>query len=72
MCGHYTIKLQESDRHYIDSPEDNNCVLCLSERKGPMTQSEIASYLGLCKMRICQIERRAMHKLSKRIKPIYR
>ena len=68
MCKHYALLLVEEDRHYINSLEHNNCVLCLSEDRGPMTQSEIAEYLGLSKMRVCQIEHQAKTKLGKHLK----
>jgi arginine repressor len=55
-CKHFAIILVEEDRHYVNSSEHNNCVLCLVEDKGPMTQEEIAKYFGLSKMRICQIK----------------
>lgn len=70
MCKHYFL-LKEGHRHYIDSKEHGNCVLCLAEDKGPMTQAEIAGYMGLSKMRICQIEHQAIGKLKKRLKDLY-
>ena len=41
-CKHYNFILYEEHRHFINSFEHNNCVLCLSEEKGPMTHEEIA------------------------------
>lgn len=66
-CEHFDHVLDEEERHYIGSPEHNNCVLCLVNDKGPMTQEDVAKYFNLSKMRICQIEKRALEKLSKRI-----
>jgi len=66
-CRHYGYKLDEGDRHFIESEEHNNCVLCLVYDKGQMTQEEVASYFGLSKMRICQIEKKALQKLEKRL-----
>lgn len=71
MCKHYLFKLEPENRHYVNSPKDNNCVLCLAERSGPMTQAEIAEYLGVSKMRICQIENKAVKKMKKRINRLY-
>jgi len=73
MCcyDHRVVVLKEEDRHFINSEEHNNCVICLSEAKGPMTQAEIASYLDLSKMRICQIEHKALEKLKKKLNPIF-
>lgn len=66
-CRHYGYTLSEGDRHFIISEEHNNCVLCLVYDKGAMTQEEVASYFGLSKMRICQIEKKALEKLERRI-----
>lgn len=70
MCKHYNNKLIKEDRHFIDASDHNNCVLCLAEMNDGMTQAEIAKYLGLSKMRVCQIEHQALAKLSKRAKKI--
>ncbi len=70
MCKHYIEKLTEEDRHFINASDYNNCVLCLAEVKDGMTQAEIAGYLGLSKMRVCQIEHQALAKLSKKARKI--
>lgn len=70
MCKHY-LMLEEGHRHFINAKEHNNCVLCLAEASGPMTQAEIAKYLGISKMRVCQIEHQAIEKLKKRMKNLY-
>jgi DNA-directed RNA polymerase specialized sigma subunit len=67
-CKHYTFKLTENDRHYIISEQHNNCVLCLVEDKGPLSQEEIGMYMGVTKMRVWQIQKIAMKKLIKKIK----
>lgn len=66
-CKHSTAVLSKDDRYYVNSAEHNNCVFCLVNEKGPMTQDEISKYLEISKMRVCQVERRAVSKLSKRI-----
>ena len=65
-CEHYDFILTEKDRHFISSQPHNNCVNCLAKDKGPMTQEEVGKYLSLTKMRISQIERKALDKLRKR------
>ena len=70
MCKHYAANLKKEDRHYIESEKHNNCVLCLAEDEGPMTQSKIAEYLGVSKMRVCQLEHQALAKLDKKMKKI--
>lgn len=65
-CPHYPFTLETEDRHFIPSQDHNNCVLCLVNDKGSMTQEQVGNYLGLTKMRISQIERQALKKLEKR------
>jgi DNA-directed RNA polymerase specialized sigma subunit len=67
MCIHYNYILDDKHRHYVYSPEYNNCVLCLVNAKGNMSQEEVGKYLGYSKMRILQIERLALKKLLKRV-----
>ena len=69
MCRHYALKLMKEDRHFIKASHHNNCVLCLVDAKPDgMTQAEIAKYMGLSKMRVCQIEHQALAKLDKKMK----
>ena len=65
-CCHYREALKVDDRYYVNSIEHNNCVFCLVNEKGNMTQEQVGNYLGLSKMRISQIERQALKKLKKR------
>lgn len=66
QCSHFFETLSEDHRYFVDSSEDGNCVLCLINRKGPMTQEEIGEYMGLTKMRISQIQKSAQKRfLSK-------
>lgn len=44
-CKHFKERLEEDDRYFIDSEEDLDCVLCLIDRKGSMTQQEVARLL---------------------------
>ena len=70
-CSHYEKILIEEDRHHINAPEYNNCVLCLAGERGPLTQEEIAGYFGLSKMRICQLEKFALIKFNKKMKKYF-
>ena len=71
MCKHYYVDLSKEDRHFVDSPENDNCLLCLvNANPDGMTQAEIAGYLGLSKMRICQIEHQALNKIDKKIRKV--
>ena len=53
---------------WIDYPEDNNCTLNSIQKHGPMTLAEVSKRLGVSIVRISQIEKAALKKLSKRIK----
>ena len=65
-CRHYDFCLNVEHRHHIPDNQYNNCVLCVAEQKGPLTQEEVGDYLNLTKMRISQIERQALNKIKKR------
>ena len=56
------------ERCWIDYPEDNNCVNVSISKHGPMTLDEISKRLGISLVRVSQIEKQALRKLSKRIK----
>ena len=72
MCKHF-LELQENDRYYIDAPGHENCLFCLiADYPDGMTQAEIANFLGLSKMRVCQIEHQAIAKLDRKTKKILR
>ena len=55
-------------RYWIDYPEDLNCVFTAVEKHGPMTLEETAKRLGLSLVRISQIEKNTLNRLSKKIK----
>tara|TARA_B100000282_G_C31679691_1_gene466110 strand:+ start:736 stop:945 length:210 start_codon:yes stop_codon:yes gene_type:complete len=55
-------------RCWIDYPEDDNCINVSIEKHGAMTLAEIAKRLGISLVRVSQIEKSALKKLSKRIK----
>lgn len=69
-CKHYLQQLTKEDRHYVNAEHLNNCVLCVSEQEGPMTQDEISKYLGISKMRVSQLQKIAETKFGKRMKKI--
>ncbi len=61
-------KCTEDDRCWIDYPEDDNCVYVAIEKHGAMTLDEVSKRLGISLVRVSQIEKQALKKLSKRIK----
>lgn len=70
-CKHYDKILDKEDRHYVVAEQYNNCVLCLVEAVGPMTQEKVGEYLNISKMRVSQCEKRALKKITKRCKLIF-
>jgi DNA-directed RNA polymerase sigma subunit (sigma70/sigma32) len=55
-------------RMWIDYEEDNNCTLITISDNGPMTLAEIAKRMKISLVRVSQIEKESLKKLSKRIK----
>ncbi len=56
------------ERCWIDYPEDENCIHVSIAKNGSMTLEEVSKRLKVSLVRISQIEKHAMKKLSKRIK----
>jgi|TARA_Y100000289_G_C3925279_1_gene152910 DNA-directed RNA polymerase specialized sigma subunit len=59
---------EEESRSWIDYPEDDNCIYVAIEKHGAMTLDEVSKRLGISLVRVSQIEKQALKKLSKRIK----
>jgi len=59
---------EDNCRYWIDYPEDDNCALVSIRKHGAMTLSEVSKRLGISLVRVSQIEKQAIKKLSKRIK----
>jgi len=55
-------------RMFIDYSADLNCSLVSIYKNGNMTLDEISKRLGISLVRVSQIEKKAIGKLSKRIK----
>lgn len=64
--GHSCSK--EECRMWIDYPDDQNCTLVSIYQNGAMTLEEVAKRMKVSFVRISQIEKQAIKKLSKRIK----
>ena len=56
------------EKCWIDYPEDMNCIHVSIAKNGKMTLDEVAKRLHVSLVRVSQIEKEAMKKLSKRIK----
>ena len=59
---------KSSCRMFIEYEQDNNCSLVAIYQSGPMTLDEVSKRLNISLVRVSQIEKEAMKKLSKRIK----
>lgn len=53
-------------RYWIDHKESQNCTI-LATKKGPKTLQEIGDIFGVTRMRICQLEKRILSKISSMI-----
>lgn len=58
---------KSSCRMWIDYEKDQNCSLVSIYQNGPMTLEEVAKRMHISLVRVSQIEKEAMKKLSKRI-----
>ena len=63
-----SCKKQEC-RHWISCDKFQNCSI-LAANKGPLTLQEIGDIFGVTRMRICQIEKTVIKKLSSKSKII--
>ena len=59
---------REKEKCWIDYPEDDNCIYETIRKHGPITLDEVSKRLGISLVRVAQIEKQALKKLSKRIK----
>jgi len=48
---------------WINADAHQNCTL-IATKKGPMSLQQIGDILGVTRMRICQIEKKVVEKLS--------
>ena len=72
-CYEYSAKNNQNCknkncRYWIDCNEYNNCALIVSKKKENMTLESIGKIFGITRMRICQIEKKAIQKLKYAIK----
>ena len=59
---------ETSCRMWVDYDKDNNCSLIYIYHNGAMTLDEVSKRLKVSLVRVSQIEKEAIKKLSKRIK----
>ena len=58
---------KSSCEYWIDCNQDQNCTI-IAASKGPKTLQEIGDIFGVTRMRICQIEKKILGKISNVIK----
>ena len=54
----------KSCRYWIDNCESKNCTIVAAHKKDSITLEEIGKIFKVTRMRICQIEKRAIEKLK--------
>lgn len=68
-CRHFNFVVERiQERKYVNSIQDNNCIECLINRLGPMTQLQVAEFLELSVARISQVEVEAIRKMKEKMK----
>lgn len=60
-CGKLCVN--KECRQWIKSTENQNCTI-IAAKKGPMSLQQIGDILGVTRMRICQIEKKVVEKLT--------
>jgi DNA-directed RNA polymerase specialized sigma subunit len=58
---------RNSCRYWIDTDQNSNCCIVLSKNENKMTLEEIGKFFKVTRMRICQIEKKAIKKIRELI-----
>ena len=54
-------------RYWLDNKSNNNCALIAAKIEKSMTLEEIGNIFNVTRMRICQIEKRAIEKIKEKL-----
>ena len=61
------VKCEKNNcRYWIEKKDSNNCCLIASEENNKLTLEEIGSIFNVTRMRICQIEKKAIKKIKEK------
>jgi DNA-directed RNA polymerase sigma subunit (sigma70/sigma32) len=64
FCNKKSIECKNKNcRYWIEHTESKNCTV-IAAHLGPMTLQQIGEIFGVTRMRICQIEKKILSKLS--------
>ena len=55
---------KHSCRYWIENKENKNCTIIAANKKSNMTLEDIGKIFNVTRMRICQIEKRAIKKIK--------
>jgi len=72
-CYNYNKKFnfnceKNNCRYWLNKKSSNNCCLIASNENDQITLEEIGSVFNVTRMRICQIEKKAIQKIKDRFK----
>lgn len=57
-------------KYWIKHKESNNCVVVGASKENYWTLEKIGSIIGVTRMRVCQIEKKAISKIKQKISAI--
>ena len=61
-------KCKKNNCHYwINHKESNNCTIVGAQKENYWTLERIGNLLGVTRMRVCQIEKKAINKIKQKI-----
>ena len=74
-CHNYNKKFnlicnKNNCRYWINKKDSNNCCLIVVKEQPNLTLEEAGNIFGVTRMRICQLEKKAIEKLKDKLKSI--